>query len=31
MEINDNEYTIFEKVTWNTGQITKKIIWKKKL
>jgi hypothetical protein len=31
MEINDNEYTIFEKVTWNTGQITKKTIWKKKL
>jgi hypothetical protein len=31
MEINDNEYTIFEKVTWNTGQITKEIIWKKKL
>jgi hypothetical protein len=31
MEINNNEYTIFEKVTWNTGQITKKIIWKKKL
>jgi hypothetical protein len=31
MEINDNEYTIFEKVTWNTGQVTKKIIWQKKL
>jgi hypothetical protein len=31
MEINGNEYTIFEKVTWNTGEITKKIIWKKKL
>jgi hypothetical protein len=31
MEITGNEYTIFEKVTWNTGQVTKKIIWRKKL
>jgi hypothetical protein len=31
MEIQDNEYTIYEPIRWNTGQTTKKIIWKKKI
>ena len=29
IEINNNEYTLFERVTWNTGQISRRIIWRK--
>jgi len=28
LEINENEYTIYRNITWNTGQVTRRIFWR---